>query len=215
VIFMKEKEINPLKGLIPPFIQAPIFISFFFGIRGMANLPLDSFKDGGILWFTDLTLPDPLYILPVVTSLTLLATIELGAEGGLRADNMQWARYLFRGLPFIIFPFMINFPSAILCYWCASNAFTLGQVGFLKIEAVRNYCNLPKLIKHDKKKLALSKKGFVEGITDSYTNTKISKEIEQRARGDEIRFKQAGMGPPVKTYKYDPTKVHASGVPKK
>lgn len=37
---------------------------------------------------------------------------------------------------------------------------------------------------------------------------KISKEIEDRQRNDEINFKRAGRGPLAKTYKYDPTKVN-------
>lgn len=35
---------------------------------------------------------------------------------------------------------------------------------------------------------------------------KITKELEERSRLDEIRFAKAGRGPLVKTYKYDPTK---------
>jgi membrane protein insertase Oxa1/YidC/SpoIIIJ len=53
-----------------PLVQAPIFISFFFGIRKMAELPVGSMKAGGALWFTDLTIPDPLYILPVTLGLS-------------------------------------------------------------------------------------------------------------------------------------------------
>lgn len=36
---------------------------------------------------------------------------------------------------------------------------------------------------------------------------KITKELEERQRLDEIRFARAGRGPLVKTYKYDPTKA--------
>lgn len=36
---------------------------------------------------------------------------------------------------------------------------------------------------------------------------KISKELEERQRIDEIRFQKAGKAPLVKTYKYDPTKA--------
>lgn len=36
-----------------------------------------SFKGGGALWFTDLTTPDSLYLLPVLTGLTFLATVEV------------------------------------------------------------------------------------------------------------------------------------------
>jgi YidC/Oxa1 family membrane protein insertase len=35
---------------------------------------------------------------------------------------------------------------------------------------------------------------------------KITRELDERARVDEIRFQKAGRSPLVKTYKYDPTK---------
>ena len=43
----------------------------------MANLPVESLKTGGLWWFTDLTACDPFYILPIVTSATLLLTFEV------------------------------------------------------------------------------------------------------------------------------------------
>lgn len=55
----------------------PVFLSCFIGLRQMANLPVDSLRHGGMAWFTDLTLPDQYYLLPVITSLTLWATIEV------------------------------------------------------------------------------------------------------------------------------------------
>jgi YidC/Oxa1 family membrane protein insertase len=36
-----------------------------------------SLKGGGAYWFTDLTTPDELYILPVLTAATFLATVEV------------------------------------------------------------------------------------------------------------------------------------------
>lgn len=57
--------------------QLPIFLSVFVGVRQMANLPVESMKEGGILWFTDLTVPDPFWLLPLLTSATFLATIEV------------------------------------------------------------------------------------------------------------------------------------------
>lgn len=37
-----------------------------------------SFKGGGAYWFVDLTTPDTLYILPVLTALSFLITVEVG-----------------------------------------------------------------------------------------------------------------------------------------
>lgn len=41
---------------------------------------------------------------------------------------------------------------------------------------------------------------------------KITRELQERERLNEIRFSRAGKGPLVKTYKYDPTKASAIGV---
>lgn len=38
---------------------------------------VQSFNTGGALWFTDLTTPDPLYILPILTALTFWITVEV------------------------------------------------------------------------------------------------------------------------------------------
>lgn len=36
----------------------------------MAAAPLPSFKEGGFAWFTDLSVTDPYYLLPIITSLS-------------------------------------------------------------------------------------------------------------------------------------------------
>ena len=71
-----------------PILQIPIFVSFFFAIQRIAADGLGGFTPeqigfttGGIAHVTNLSLPDPYYILPVVTSATMLAVIELGADG--------------------------------------------------------------------------------------------------------------------------------------
>lgn len=88
--FMKEKNVNPLKNMIVPLAQAPLFISFFIGLRQMANAPVASMKEGGLWWFADLTVPDQFYLLPIITTLTMLATIEVGTDSArLNHQNMQ------------------------------------------------------------------------------------------------------------------------------
>lgn len=208
MLFMKEKGLNPLKNMIVPLAQAPLFISFFMGLRGMANCPVESMTHGGLWWFVDLTVPDQYFLLPLITSATMWATIELGVDGGrLDAQNMQLMRYFLRAIPLIMIPFTINFPGAILVYWCSSNFISLAQVGVLKLPAVREYFKIPKLLKHNPASLPIKKKGFVDGAKDSWTNIKISRELAERQRIDEMIFTKAGKGPLQKTYKFDPTKL--------
>jgi YidC/Oxa1 family membrane protein insertase len=43
----------------------------------LSILWIESLRTGGILWFTDLTVPDPFYALPLMTMASLLATLEV------------------------------------------------------------------------------------------------------------------------------------------
>lgn len=55
----------------------PIFVSFFMGLRQMANVPVESMRTGGLFWFQDLTVPDQFFAMPIITSITMWATIEV------------------------------------------------------------------------------------------------------------------------------------------
>ena len=43
----------------------------------MAQLPVESMATGGLGWFTDLTVYDPYFVLPIASALTMLVTIEV------------------------------------------------------------------------------------------------------------------------------------------
>lgn len=201
--YMKRYEIKPFRNFLVPMAQMPVFLSVFIGLRSMANLPVESMTAGGIFWFTDLTIPDPYYALPVLTASTLLATIELGVDGvktGTMTHTMKW---VFRAMPIILLPIISGFPSAMLCYWFTSNAFSLVQVLFLKIPIIRDTLKIPQIIKHDPKMMP-KKKGFVEGFKESWNNAKVASEMEQRQKVDSLKFKEAGLGPITKTYATNP-----------
>lgn len=65
----------------------PLWIALSFALRDMTGvfpnkLPLNpeataSLASEGVLWFQDLTLPDPYFILPVVLALTNFLNIEV------------------------------------------------------------------------------------------------------------------------------------------
>lgn len=76
----------------------------------MTNLPVDSMRQGGLWWFTDLTVTDPYFILPIMTSATLAITLKLGIDGP-KLETMGMMKYVIQAIPIIILPFTINFPS--------------------------------------------------------------------------------------------------------
>lgn len=136
---MMEKGYNPLKNILVPFAQMPIFISFYFGIRGMVNVPIESLHQGGAAWFTDLTMADPFYVLPVITCGTLWLTLRSATENApMSVDAAQnlTMKYM-RAMPIFMFPFIMSFPSALVVYWASSNICSLIQVS---VEQVFGSC---------------------------------------------------------------------------
>ena len=68
---------NPLMMFAMPMLQIPVFVSFFFALRKMAAAPVESMTYGGTLWFTDLTVADPFFALPLMACLTFLTNVEV------------------------------------------------------------------------------------------------------------------------------------------
>ncbi|KAB1215499.1 Mitochondrial inner membrane protein OXA1 [Morella rubra] len=102
---------TPLKGL---FIQGPVFVSFFMAISNMAE-KVPSFKGGGAYWFVDLTTPDSLYILPVLTALTFLITVESNMQEGLEGNPVAGTmKNVSRGLAVLTVPFTMSFPKCVI-----------------------------------------------------------------------------------------------------
>lgn len=131
---------TPLKGL---FIQGPIFVSFFLAVRNMAE-KMPSFKTGGAYWFLDLSTPDSLYILPVLTALTFLITVECNMQEGLEGNPVAGTmKNISRGLAILTVPFTMNFPKAIFCYWITSNLFSLTYGLVLKYPGVKKVLGIP------------------------------------------------------------------------
>jgi len=131
-----------MKGLL---IQGPVFVSFFFAISNMVE-KVPSMKGGGALWFTDLTTPDSLYLLPVVTGLTAFATVEFNLQQGMEGTPMTGKmKNVARGMAFLTVPFTMNFAKGIFCYWITSNIFSLAYGIVIRQPAVRKLFNLPPL----------------------------------------------------------------------
>jgi YidC/Oxa1 family membrane protein insertase len=127
----QERKVNPLGGCLPIVVQMPIFIGIFYVIRQFGGYTVGdrvvppsqpTFHDGGILWFQNLSVADPYYILPVISALTMLAATEITAKN---IDPQQ--RWLMRLLPIGITVFLFNFPAGLFVYWITSNLVTLVQ----------------------------------------------------------------------------------------
>jgi len=135
-------EVKPSRAFIAPLVQMPIFIGMFFGLKKMPTIFPDTLSTGGMFWFTDLTVPDPTYILPIASAGTFFALIEIGKEQMLMSQRgPQGAIMLnfFRAMAVLSLPVCINFESSMLIYWVTNNTLTAAQSYTLKQTAVRHY----------------------------------------------------------------------------
>ncbi|KAI8928815.1 60Kd inner membrane protein-domain-containing protein [Entophlyctis helioformis] len=123
--------------------QAPVFICFFMGIRGMAQHPVPGFETGGFGWVTDLTVSDPTYILPILSTIGMLIAMEAGAAAGAAAGGQtQTTKNIIRAVAILTTPLLAGMPAAVFMYIIASTYMTLPQIYLLNLPAVRKLLNL-------------------------------------------------------------------------
>ncbi|KAJ6714348.1 MITOCHONDRIAL INNER MEMBRANE PROTEIN OXA1-RELATED [Salix viminalis] len=141
----KEYGVSPLTPLKGLFIQGPIFVSFFLAISNMTE-KVPSFKSGGAYWFYDLTTPDSLYILPILTGLTFWITVESNMQEGLEGNPIAGTmKKVSRVFALASVPLTMGFPNAIFCYWITSNVFSLFYGLALKSPGVKKFLGVPEI----------------------------------------------------------------------
>lgn len=75
--YQKEQAGVKTWPMMLPMLQIPFAFSMFKLGRAMALLPVPGLETAGTLWFTDLTVADPLYILPCVGSVLMFFTFKV------------------------------------------------------------------------------------------------------------------------------------------
>jgi YidC/Oxa1 family membrane protein insertase len=126
----KTYKVNPLGGCLPMLLQIPVFFALYKVLLQSIELRHAPF----MLWITDLSAPDRLWIgvdIPYLGGLPIL-TLLMGGSMFLQqkmtptpADPTQAKIMMF--LP-VIFTFMfLNFASGLVLYWLVNNLLSIGQ----------------------------------------------------------------------------------------
>jgi membrane protein insertase Oxa1/YidC/SpoIIIJ len=77
-VLMIEKAEGVKKWMLGiPMVNAVFAFGMFRLIKAMAALPVPSLETGGLLWFSDLTVHDPLYILPLVSAAAMFLSMRV------------------------------------------------------------------------------------------------------------------------------------------
>lgn len=112
----KKHGVNPMGGCLPLLLQFPILIALFGVLRAM-EYPAG---EGIFLWLPDLSLPDPFYILPILTALTTYITQKQMATDPKQSQMMMF-------MPLMIGWFASRFASGLALYLVTSNVFGILQ----------------------------------------------------------------------------------------
>jgi YidC/Oxa1 family membrane protein insertase len=114
----REEKVNPLGGCFPILIQIPVFIALYWVLLSsveMRNAPW-------LGWITDLSSPDPFYILPLVMAVTTMIQTALNP---LPPDPLQ-AKLMWM-MPLVFSVMFFFFPSGLVLYWITNNVLTIAQ----------------------------------------------------------------------------------------
>ncbi|KAI1301816.1 Mitochondrial inner membrane protein OXA1L [Halotydeus destructor] len=202
---MKKTGASMFKGMLVPMAQMPFFLSVFFALREMSNYPIPSMKEGGLFWFSDLTVPDPYFILPALTCGTLFVMFKWGVDFGQGMSPLV-TKFMQYGVPGMTLVFVYSFNSALLVYWTTTNFISLIQTFVIRHPYVRTKLKIPAIKKWDPSELP-KKSTLTDKYYEQMDAMKLSKRLSERRNDHERKFQKAGIGPLQKTYKTDPTKM--------
>ena len=72
--FNKKVGIRQMNLFYPIIFQVPLGFGTFRLLRGMATLPVPGLDEGGPLWLSDMTIPDPYFVMPLlITGMYMLS----------------------------------------------------------------------------------------------------------------------------------------------
>ncbi len=117
-----KHKINPLMGCLPMLAQMPVFWALYTSLSTNIELYHMPFA----LWWTDLSSPDPYYVLPVCLGLLMHLQQRLSPN---TMDAAQ-AKMMMYMMPIMITVFMLFLPSGLCLYMLTSSALGIAQMQF-------------------------------------------------------------------------------------
>ena len=114
----KTEKINPLGGCLPILVQIPVFIALYWVLLAAVEMRGAPW----IGWITDLTSPDPYYILPILMGITSVLQVKLNPQP---MDPMQAKIMMIMPIGFTVM--FVFFPAGLVLYWVVNNILSIAQ----------------------------------------------------------------------------------------
>ncbi|MEE9327633.1 MAG: membrane protein insertase YidC [Cocleimonas sp.] len=117
--FYRKEKINPLGGCLPMLIQMPVFMGLYWVLQESVELR----QAPWILWYKDLSIKDPTFILPVIMGASMFIQQKLNPPAV--QDPMQ--QKIFTYLPVVFTVMFLFFPAGLVLYWVVNNILSIIQ----------------------------------------------------------------------------------------
>ena len=119
----KEYQINPMGGCLPMLLQMPVFFALYTTLTAAVEL-----KGAAFIWvWKDLSLKDPVYVLPFVMGATMFLQQKMSTPPAATPESAVQQKMMLYMMPIMLTFFAFMWPSGLLLYWVVSNILSIGQ----------------------------------------------------------------------------------------
>ena len=118
----KKEKVNPLGSCFPMLLQIPVFIALYWTLMESVELR----QAPWIGWIHDLSVMDPLYVLPVIMGVSMFIQQRLNPAP---VDPIQQKIFMF--MPLIFTVFFAFFPAGLVLYWISNNILSIAQQWYI------------------------------------------------------------------------------------
>ena len=121
--------LSPLMGCLPMLLPMPVLFALFFVFQNTIE-----FRGVSFMWLPDISLKDPLYILPLVMGASMYLLSWIGMRNTPPNPQAKMMAYL---MPAMMTFFLINFASGLNLYYTVQNLAALPQQWMIANERMK------------------------------------------------------------------------------
>jgi YidC/Oxa1 family membrane protein insertase len=113
----KENHVNMFGGCLPSLIPLPLFYAFYAMLPNVVEL-----RHAPWLWLRDLSAPDPLHILPILTIVAMFFTSFLTPSPGVDPQQQKMMAFM---MPVFFGVIVWNYGSGLAIYWLTGSIISI------------------------------------------------------------------------------------------
>jgi YidC/Oxa1 family membrane protein insertase len=115
----KEEGFNPAGGCLPMLLQLPLLWAFYAVLANTIEL-----RHAPWMWIRDLSAPDPLHILPILTIVTMVALQQMTPQAGMDPAQRRMMNIM---MPVMFAGFTWAVSAGLALYWTVGTVISLAM----------------------------------------------------------------------------------------